>query len=426
MGTKKLLSLTVLAVAAVAVFWSFSKQQKDLKKDEVGVETSDRQMSLGVPKVMAPQSQADLNILLNDPSIRRNWGLMGTNGQSDILANKAWEISQGDEDIVVAVIDTGIDTQHPRLAGSIWQNPSKRIPAGRQASNNDDVFGWNFVGNNGDVRDNHGHGTHVAGIIKAVCPKVKIMVLKYFDPIAKTGDNLKNTIKAIQFAVKMGAKIINYSGGGLEPNEEEFSAIKQARDKGVLFIAAAGNEHSNSDLAHYYPANYNLDNIISVTAINSNGQVLKTSNYGENTVNIAAPGEDIYSTLPGGKYGKLTGTSQATAFVSGVAALVLAHNKDFTYTQVRNQIINSADEITGLRGKTAKSGKLNSYAALAMQPSIPASGIGRIQSSNQNMSVGVVANKSNSQAPSANGLGEIQAMLKAFDTPSARTSASSD
>jgi subtilisin family serine protease len=265
-----------------------------------------------------------------------------------------------------------------------------------------------------------------AGVIKAVCPKVKIMVLKYFDPIAKTGDNLKNTIKAIQFAVKMGAKIINYSGGGLEPNEEEFTAIKQARDKGVLFIAAAGNEHSNSDLAHYYPANYNLDNIISVTAINSNGQVLKTSNYGENTVNIAAPGEDIYSTLPGGKYGKLTGTSQATAFVSGVAALVLAHNKDFTYTQVRNQIINSADEITGLRGKTAKSGKLNSYAALAMQPSIPASGIGRIQSSNQNMSVGVVANKSNSQAPSGKGLGEIQAMLKAFDTPSARTSASSD
>jgi thermitase len=179
----------------------------------------------------------------------------------------------------------------------------------------------------------------------------------------------------------MGANIINYSGGGTEPNDDEFAAIKYAQERGVLFVAAAGNEHSNSDVAHYYPADYNLSNIVSVTAINTAAQVLRSSNFGTKTVHIAAPGEGIYSTLPGGNYGVMTGTSQATAFVTGVAALILSHNKDFDYNQVKKQIISTADELPGLRDKTKSSGKLNSYAALAIQPSIPASGLARAESS---------------------------------------------
>jgi subtilisin family serine protease len=260
-----------------------------------------------------------------------------------------------------------------------------------------DVHGWDFVNNKAIVIDNHGHGTHIAGIIGAVggngigisgvSPKVSIMPLKYYDPTSKGNDNLKNTVRAIQYAVKKKVQIINYSGGGTEPDDQEFSAIKLARDNGILVVAAAGNERSNSDLAPYYPADYSLDNIISVTAINTSAQVLASSNYGSKSVHIAAPGENIYSTLPNGQFGLMTGTSQATAFVTGVAALILSHNKEFNYAQVKKQIISTADELPELRGKTSTSGKLNSYAALAIQPNIAATGINSANTNQVNIGV---------------------------------------
>lgn len=372
-----------------------------------------RLTSLGVPKVIPlDPSKGEQKVIMNDPSIQKNWGLNGTGGASDIKASAAWDITQGDRRVIVAVIDTGADVTHPDLAENIWRNPGE---TGKDADGNDkatngidddndgyvdDVNGWDFVNNSPNVIDNHGHGTHIAGIIGAVggngigisgvCPKVSLMILKYFDPKSKGNDNLKNTVRAIRYAVDMGANIINYSGGGTDPNDDEFEAIKYAEDKGVLFVAAAGNEHSNSDIAHYYPADYNLSNIISVTAIDSLAKVLRSSNYGTKTVHIAAPGEGIYSTLPGGNYGLMTGTSQATAFVSGVAALILSHNKEFSAAQVKKQIIATADELPGLRDKTVSGGKLNSYAALAIQPDIPATGIAMMANTNGNQGVGVI------------------------------------
>ncbi len=401
---------------------------------------SSRMTSVGIPKIMTPSPDEEVKVILNDPSIKKNWGLMGTGGQSDIKANKAWDITLGDGEKIVAIVDTGIDVNHPDLADNMWKNPGEvgLDAKGNDKSHNgidddgngyvDDVYGWDFVNNSPHVGDNHGHGTHIAGIIGAiggkgrsigVCPKVKLMALKYFDPQARGGNNLKNTIKAIQYAVKMGAHIINYSGGGLEPSDEEFNAIKEAHDKGILFIAAAGNEHSNSDLAHYYPANYNLDNIISVTAIDPMANVLKSSNFGSRSVNIAAPGENIYSTLPGNKYGLMTGTSQATAFVSGVAALVLSHNKEFKYAQVKKQILSTADELPGLREKTSNSGKLNSYAALAIQPEIPLTGISTTAGTSH--ASGVITDKLTASAPQ-NG---ATALVKFLGQPT-RQSASED
>lgn len=337
------------------------------------------------------------NILLNDLSVKMNWGLNPDN-KASINAGKAWNITKGSKDIVVAVIDTGIDVNHSYLKENLWVNKGEQglDSNGKNKATNrvdddgngfvDDVHGWNFVANDHDLTDNHNHGTHIAGIIAAksddnsgvvgVAPGVSVMVLKYYDPKSKFNSNLANTIKAIHYAIKMKADIINYSGGGLEYSAEEFAAVKLARQNGILFVAASGNEYSNSDVKPYYPADYDLDNVISVTAINPSAQVLPSSNFGKNSVHIAAPGKDIVSTLPGHKnVGPMTGTSQATAFVSGVAALILSQDSSNKYLDVRNQILATADSLPGLEEKTKTSGKLNAWAALAVKPATGITGI---------------------------------------------------
>lgn len=309
------------------------------------------------------------------------WGLLKTN------AAEAWRIGQGSEKIVVAVIDTGADITHPDLEANIWTNPGETgldKNGNDKASNGidddgngfvDDVHGWNFVFDNQDVRDNHGHGTHIAGIIggtgtarmSGVSPNVSLMILKYFDPRKPNQNPLTATVQAIKYAVANGANVINYSGGGLSPNSEELAALSEASKKGILVIAAAGNEHSNSDNAPYFPADYDLPNILSVTAIDPRSRVLPTSNYGAHSVDIAAPGEDIFSTMPGGTYGKMTGTSQATAFATGVAVLVMASHPNLkTPAQIIEHLISTGETTASLRGKTRTRSTLNAYRALAM------------------------------------------------------------
>src|SRR5262249_38710451 len=150
-------------------------------------------------------------------------------------------------------------------------------------------------------------------------------------------NNLQNTVRAIQFAVQHGAQIINYSGGGADPALAERMAIEEAEKKGILFVAAAGNDGHNNDVAPYYPASYPLDNIVSVASITKQNQLLPSSNFGK-TVYIAAPGLSILSSLPGGRFGTMSGTSQATAFVTGAAALLASQFKDkrsFDYLKVK-------------------------------------------------------------------------------------------
>ena len=397
----------------------------DAKREAARVETSStsRQLILTPPKLQTVIStENEQSVLLNDPAIQRNWGLMGTGGTSDIKAQKAWAITQGSRDIKLAIIDTGCDTKHPDLTANFWKNLGEVgfDSKGKDKATNgidddtngfiDDIHGWNFVSNNNDLSDNHGHGTHISGIVGAeggngvgisgVSPKVSLMCLKYYDPKSGGGDNLKNTIRAIRYAIQMGADIINYSGGGLEYSAEEYQAVKAARDEGILFVAAAGNEYSNSDKSHYFPANYSLDNIVSVTAINPSAQVLKSSNYGIQTVHIAAPGENIFSTLPNGKYGVMTGTSQATAFVSGVAALIMASNREFKYLDVRKQILSTADEMDQIRNKTKTSGKLNSWAALAIQRALPITGA-VVESNSNKVVFSSALGTANSETPRA-------------------------
>ena len=356
---------------------------------------SERELLLNDPKPKKNKSTAkESSVIFNDPFIQNKWGLERTSAQ------KAWQITQGSKDIVVAIIDTGADINHRDLAENIWVNPgesgivdSKECHANEKlaqcdkSSNGidddangfiDDVHGWDFVHNGNNLVDNHGHGTHIAGIIGArggnsyadvsgVAPNISLMILKYYDPKSSNSNNLRNTIQAIRYAIKMKARIINYSGGGTDYSAEEFAAVKDAEKAGILFVAAAGNEKSNSDEAgkHYYPADYGLTNIISVTAVNrEENKVLSSSNYGVRTVDIAAPGENIYSTLPNNSFGLMTGTSQATAFATGVAALVMSRNHDFDFAEVKKYVLKTGDEYPNLLSKTGSSKLLNSYQAL--------------------------------------------------------------
>lgn len=354
------------------------KEQREFEKSEVISKTD--------------KVENEPSALFNDPAIKQAWGLK----KSDAV--RAWKITRGSKNIKVAVIDTGIDINHEDLSENIWVNPGETgfdKDGKNKATNNkdddgngykDDVNGWNFVSNNGDLTDNHGHGTHIAGIIGAIAenkkgisgiaPDVSLMIIKYYDPKVSNADNLKNTINSIKYAVNMGADIINYSGGGVDFSQDEYNAIQEAEKKGILFVAAAGNERSNSDQFHYYPADYKLSNIISVTALDPNREVLASSNYGTETVDLAAPGQNIISTLPGNSYGFMTGTSQATAFVSGAAVLVKANKTNFKFDEVKKYILSTGDSFTSLAQKTRTSRALNLFKALTILDSgVTANGI---------------------------------------------------
>lgn len=295
-------------------------------------------------------------------------------------------------DVIVAVIDTGIDTEQPLLKDQLWTNPGETglDARGRDRSNNgidddgngfiDDVHGWNFAADSKEIKDQHGHGTHIAGVIAALpdpnskfhglAPQAKIMSLKYYDAATPGLDNLRNSIRALRYAVHMGAQIINYSGGGIDANAEELEILREAKTRGILVVAAAGNEKSNCDHKPFYPANYGLPNIIAVAAIDSGSTLLPSSNFGRHSVDIAAPGNKIISTLPGGKLGAMTGTSQATAHVSGVAAEILLSRKGqkrISATELKRKIIQTVSRTAALEAKTASGGRVELSRALSMR-----------------------------------------------------------
>jgi thermitase len=282
--------------------------------------------------------------------------------------------------IAIAVIDTGVDVTHPDLKNSIWNNEKEvNGKAGVDDDKNgyvDDLHGWDFVTRSGKIIDTHGHGTHVSGIAAAkgplkdsylgICPGARIMSLRYYSERSSGAENLRNTILAIEYAVNNGARIINYSGGGAQFSQPEFKAFQEAERKGVFVSAAAGNERSNADEKLYFPAAYPLTNILSVAAINQSGQVPAFSNWGQSKVHVMAPGASILSTVPGGGYGYMSGTSQATAFVSGLAAMLLSVNPKLDFLKLKDFIENSARKMPQLVGKARSGGLVDAVAALKL------------------------------------------------------------
>jgi subtilisin family serine protease/subtilisin-like proprotein convertase family protein len=310
----------------------------------------------------------------NDTSFTSQWGLnnTGQNGGTigaDIHAPAAWNVTTGTGKTIVAIIDTGVDYTHPDLAANMWHNPGEIAGNGKDDDHDgyvDDVYGWNFLANNNNVMDDNGHGTHVAGIIGAVNNgsgvvgvdwNVQIMALKFLD---STGSgNLSNAIRALNYAVAHGAKVSNNSYGGGGYYQAFNDAVAAAARAGHIFVAAAGNDGVNTDVYPQYPADYNLDNIISVAATDRNDRLASFSNYGARTVDLAAPGVSIYSTYKGGGYMTMSGTSMATPFVTGAVALLEDLHPTWGYRQIITQILNNTDPLPSLQGKTVSGGRLD-------------------------------------------------------------------
>ncbi|ATH06955.1 hypothetical protein BIY24_03090 [Halobacteriovorax marinus] len=306
--------------------------------------------------VVRDADSLDLTLL---KSTYASWGVDPDNKSSSINLIEAWRNYKKKKDIVVAVIDTGIDPEHPFLKNNI------HVLQGHESLLN---YGVDFSKGRTALNkpnDDHGHGTHVAGIIKSVFPKVQILTLKYYNRNANGQDNLNSTIEALEYAVNKGVDIINYSGGGPEPDRRELEILKKAEEKGILVVAAAGNEESNIDNKDnaYYPASYGLKNIITVTAHNQSKQVLSSSNFGKKTVDVSAPGYRIKSALPHSRSGYLTGTSQATAFVSGVTALIKSHYPQLSAEELKMIIKKSAKQEITLSEKCSSGGRLDASKA---------------------------------------------------------------
>lgn len=294
-----------------------------------------------------------------------SWGIDPDKHLASINLKESWTKFKKNKDIVVAVVDTGIQGDHAFLANNIY------VVGGKKSASN---YGVDFSGEkvtNAPI-DQHGHGTHVAGIVKSIFPEVKILALKYYNPKASGQANLEATIKALQYAVDQNVDVINYSGGGPEASVEELRVLKAAEKKGILVIAAAGNERSNiDDKRHaYYPASYGLSNIITVGAHDDGLNIIPSSNWGKNSVDIAAPGHRIRSAIPNNGAGYMTGTSQATAFVSGVAAMIKSKHPNMKFDQIKNVILGSSLKVKNFEGKILGAGKLDAARALELADSV--------------------------------------------------------
>ena len=240
----------------------------------------------------------------------------------------------------------------------------------------DDLVGWNFVNNTNNPFDDHGHGTHTAGTIGAmgnngigvvgVNWNVMIMPLKFLDSSGNGSD--LGASQAIRYAADHGARVSNNSWGGGSGGATIYNAINYAYSKGDVFVAAAGNSAVNTDTSPNYPSAYNLPNIIAVAALNSDGTLASFSNYGATTVDVGAPGVNIYSTVPNNNYAFLSGTSMATPHVTGTIGLILSQHPTWSVSQIINQVLSTVTPDPNLIGKTVSGGIVNAAGVVANSP----------------------------------------------------------
>ena len=323
----------------------------------------------------------------NDPQFNQQWALRNTGqngGQfgSDINASTAWETTKGSQSTVVAVIDSGIDFTHPDLANNQWTNPNPS-PEG-------DVNGWDYVADSGEIKDEQGHGTAVAGIIAAegdnslgvtgVMWRASLMSLRVLDNTG-TGD-VAAAVEAIDYAATNGAHVINLSWGTNGESIALKDAIERAIRRNVVVVCSAGNGGKDLNATPYFPASYALKGLITVAGSDNFDQLGSWSNFGA-VVTVAAPGTDILTTQMGGGYWNVTGTSAAAPIVSGIAGLLKTIRGTLNPVAVEKAIIDGVRQSLSLQGKVSSAGIANASAALTkvhgpseQAPNVPRPGFG--------------------------------------------------
>ncbi len=336
--------------------------------------------------VLDHEDRGRKHVHADDEMFSRQWGLAngGENGGlagADISAMRAWSVTRGSDQVVVAVIDSGVDYTHPDLTKNIWTRPEIiKAYEDDDLGAVDDQHGFNLVDDDGDPMDENGHGTHCAGIIGAeggngigiagVNWNVKIMPLRFMD--GDGAGTTKDAIEAINYVIDrkragVNVRIISASWGSNTRSRALEDVIRKAYDEGILFVAAAGNASSDNDATPHYPSSYNLGNIVSVAATTRNDQLASFSNYGAKSVQVAAPGEEILSTWLEHGFTEKKGTSMATPFVAGVAALVLSQNPKMSVDDLRVRLLKSVDPIPSLKGKVSSGGRINAAKAVGAE-----------------------------------------------------------
>lgn len=320
----------------------------------------------------------------NDPHFADQWalnneGLNGGKKRADIDSLKAWATTKGSEKVVVAVLDTGVDYTHSDLVNNMWVRPDN-VPeySDAQLGTFNDRYGFNAQDNRSDPMDDNGHGTHCAGVIGAegdneigiagINWKVRIMPLKF---LGRGGfGTTKDAIEAINYAIDrkqkgVNIRVISASWGSTQRSKALEDAIRAAGEKGILFVAAAGNNGTDNDKRPHFPSNYDLPNVISVASLDNNDALSSFSNFGSKSVHVAAPGREIVSTWLKDSYREASGTSMATPHVSGIAALLIANDPNITVEKLRKKLLGSVDAIDLLNGRIFAAGRINAAKALA-------------------------------------------------------------
>jgi subtilisin family serine protease len=299
---------------------------------------------------------------------------IGTPG-FDINVVPVWNLGLvGSKDILVAVVDTGIDAHHPDLVKNVFVHPLEVVNGKDDDGNGfiDDIQGWNFVDKNSQPIDGFGHGSHVAGIIGAsgndsigitgVAWNTTILPIKALDNAGN--GKVSDTVEGINYARLMKAKVINLSFGTKQNSRALEEAIEKAEQAGILVVVSAGNDGKNTDKKAYYPASFSKPNMITVAAIDNQGKPAEWTNYGKKTVQIGAPGVWIYSTVHEGKYLYAAGTSMAAPHVAGAAALLMSANRQWDFSEIRRRILSSCQPNSFLADKVSCGGHLNVFKAL--------------------------------------------------------------
>ena len=332
-----------------------------------------------VPGVVSASTNSQMQMTASDPMTGSLWG------HNKIDAPGAWSQVNGAAGTVVAVLDTGIDFNHPDLAGAIFRNTGEIAGNGIDDDGNgfaDDVSGYDFLNKDSDPSDDNFHGSHVSGTIAAVVNGsgmqgvaygAKILPLKFLGADGSGWNS--DAIRAVNYVTLLKQRGVNITainasfGSGGAFDQVMYDAIKAAGDQGVIFVAAAGNSSLDLDQVKVYPASYDLLSIVTVAATSTDDSKASFSNYGT-AVDIAAPGVNIQSTVPGGRYGSLSGTSMATPHVAGAIAMIKAARPGLTMTQAIDALFAGADVIGGLNVSGGR--RLNLAKAVGATPSVPA------------------------------------------------------